>query len=333
VVERLARTVAIEMDLRLEASALSEMAELTANDAGYRVPAVEWSATARDVLTMEWIDGIRLSDVPALRAAGHDLPQLARRLMQSFLRQALRDGFFHGDMHQGNLFVNRAGDIVAVDFGIMGRLSRSERRFLAEILYGFVRRDYRRVAEVHFEAGYVPPDQNVDDFAQAIRAIGEPIHGQKSQDISMARLLKLLFEVTALFDMATRPELLLMQKTMVVVEGVARSLDPAFDMWAAAEPELSEWIERHLGPAGQLELAVEGVGALGRLAGELPRLAERAERLSAEFADMGERGIRLAPETIEGIARSEARGNRWGRIALWVIAVVAVAAALRLLFL
>jgi ubiquinone biosynthesis protein len=332
VVDTLARSVAIEMDLRLEASALSEMAELARDEPGYRVPRVDWPATARDVLTMEWIDGMRLSDVPGLRAGGHDLTLLAQRLMQSFLRQSMRDGFFHADMHQGNFLVDRAGNLVAFDFGIMGRLTREERRFLAEILYGFVKRDYRRVAEVHFEAGYVPRTHSVDDFAQAIRAIGEPIHGQKASDISMARLLTLLFEMTEIFDMATRPELLLVQKTMVVVEGVARSLDPNFDMWATAEPVLREWIERHLGPAGQLEMAAEGVGALGRLAGELPRLAERAERLSADFERMSERGIRLDPETIAGIARSEAKGTRWGRVALWVIAVVVAIAAWRYAF-
>jgi ubiquinone biosynthesis protein len=330
VVETLARSVAIEMDLRLEAAALSEMAELTAADQGFRVPSVEWELTARDVLTLEWVDGIRLSDVAALRAAGHDLKALARRLMQAFLRQALRDGFFHADMHQGNFFVDQSGTIVAIDFGIMGRLGRKEQRFLAEILYGFIRRDYRRVAEVHFEAGYVPRAHSVDDFAQAIRAIGEPIHGQRASDISMARLLTLLFEVTEIFDMQTRPELLLLQKTMVVVEGVSRSLDPAFDMWATSEPVIAEWVERNLGPVGQMELAAEGVGALGRLAGELPRLAERAERLSAEFAEMGERGIRLDPETIELIGRSEARESRWGRIALVVIAAVVVVIGLRM---
>ncbi len=330
VVDTLARSVAIEMDLRLEAAALSEMAEATADDPGFRVPRVEWDLTARDVLTLEWIDGIKLSDLAALRAAGHDLPLLARRLMQAFLRQALRDGFFHADMHQGNLFVDAAGDIVAVDYGIMGRLNRDERRFLAEILYGFIRRDYKRIAEVHFEAGYVPGDKHsVDDFAQALRAIGEPIHGQRASGISMARLLTLLFEVTELFDMQTRPELLLVQKTMVVVEGVARSLDPDFDMWQAAEPVVREWIERYLGPSGQLELAAEGVGAIGRLASELPRLAERAGRLSAEMDRMSEHGLRLDPETIAGIGRSEAHAARWGRVALWVIAVVAVVVALR----
>jgi ubiquinone biosynthesis protein len=332
VVETLAKSVAIEMDLRLEAAALSEMAELTAGDDGFRVPSVEWPLTARDVLTMEWIDGIKLSDTAALAAAGHDLKTLARRLMQAFLRQALRDGFFHADMHQGNFFVDAAGNIVAVDFGIMGRLGPKERRFLAEILYGFITRDYRRVAEVHFEAGYVPRTHAVDDFAQAIRAIGEPIHGQSARDISMARLLTLLFEITEIFDMQTRSELLLLQKTMVVVEGVSRSLDPDFDMWAVSEPVIREWMERNLGPVGKLEQVADGLQSLGRLAGELPALAERAERLSREFDQMGERGIRLDPETIAEIGKAEAREGRWGRVALWVIAAAVVIAGLKLVF-
>jgi ubiquinone biosynthesis protein len=333
VVDTLARSVALEMDLRLEAAALSEMAEKTAGDPGFRVPRVEWERTARDVLTLEWIDGVKLSDLAAIRAAGHDLPELARRLMQSFLRHALRGGFFHADMHQGNLFVDPAGDIVAVDFGIMGRLGKPERRFLAEILFGFIRRDYVRIAEIHFEAGYVPGARHtIDDFAQALRAIGEPIHGQRASEISMARLLNLLFEVTELFDMQTRPELLLVQKTMVVVEGVSRTLDPDFDMWSASEPVVREWIERYLGPAGRLEVAAEGVGALGRLVGELPRLAERAERLSAELDRMGTEGMRLAPDTVAAIGRSEAHAGRWGRYALVVIAVVAVAVGLKLVF-
>ena len=233
-------------------------------------------------------------------------------------------------MHQGNFFVDDKGDIVAVDFGIMGRLGRAERKFLAEILHGFITGNYRRVAEVHFEAGYVPDRYKVDDFAQAIRAIGEPIHGQSASDISMGRLLMLLFEMTEIFDMQTRPELLLLQKTMIVVEGVARALDPDFDMWSASEPVVADWIERHLGPAGQIELAVEGASAIGRLASELPRLAERAEKLSAEFADMGERGIRLDPETIDQIGRSEARSRRWWRVALWLIAIAVLVVGLQL---
>jgi ubiquinone biosynthesis protein len=252
VTRTLEQTTKIEMDLRLEAAALSEIAENTAADPGFRVPSVDWERTGRDVLTMEWIDGVKMSDVEGLREAGHDLERLAANLIQSFLRHTLRDGFFHADMHPGNLFVEADGTIVAVDLGITGRLGKKERRFLAEILYGFITRDYRRVAEVHFEAGYVPRIHNVAAFAQAIRAIGEPIHGQPAETISMARLLTLLFEVTELFDMMTRPELLMLQKTMVVVEGVARTLDPAFNMWKTAEPVVGAWIRDNLGPRGQV---------------------------------------------------------------------------------
>src|SRR6185437_13132283 len=197
----------IEMDLRMEAAAISEMAENTKNDEGFRLPQVDWTRSARRVLTLEWIDGIPIADHAALRAAGYDLKALGARLMQAFLCHAMRDGFFHADMHPGNLFVDGEGRIVAVDFGIMGRLGAKERRFLAEILYGFITRNYRRTAEVHFEAGYVPPQHSVESFAQAIRAIGEPIHNRTAEDISMAKLLMLLFEVTGLFDMRTRPEL------------------------------------------------------------------------------------------------------------------------------
>src|SRR5262249_55977060 len=252
VVDTLRRTVGLEMDLRLEAAALSEMAENTKDDPDFRIPVVDWDRTARDVLTLEWIDAIPLSDRARLAARGLDLKHLACAVIQTFLRHALRDGFFHADMHPGNLFVDDAGKLVAVDFGIMGRLAPKERRFLAEILYGFITRNYYRTAEVHFEAGYVPTPHAVASFAQAIRASGAPSHNRPAEEISMAKLLRLLFEVTGLFDMRTRPELLLLQKTMVVVEGVSRSFDPKLDMWATAEPVVREWIERNLGPAGRL---------------------------------------------------------------------------------
>jgi ubiquinone biosynthesis protein len=230
-------------------------------------------------------------------------------------------------MHQGNLFVDETGTIVAVDFGIMGRLGRAEQRFLAEILYGFIRRDYQRIAEVHIEAGYVPAVHSPEDFAQALRAIGEPIHGHRASEISMAKLLSLLFEVTEIFDMQTRPELVLLQKTMVVVEGVARRLDPEFDMWTTAEPVVREWIERNLGATGRLEQAGDALAALGRFAGHMPELARRAERLSQEFDQAASRGMRLDPSTVEGIGAEVARHNRSGRAALWVIALVACVVA------
>ena len=324
VTETLAQTTKIEMDLRLEAAALSELGENTKDDPGFRVPLVDWERTGRDVLTMEWIDGIKMNDVAALADAGHDLKAIAANLIQSFLRHTLRDGFFHADMHPCNLFVEANGTIVAVDLGIAGRLGKKERRFLAEILYGFITRDYLRVAEVHFEAGYVPMKHDVAAFAQAIRAIGEPIHGQPAETISMAKLLTLLFEVTELFDMQTRPELILLQKTMVVVEGVARTLDPAFNMWKTSEPVVGGWIRDNLGPRGILSDAREGVGALMHLARQAPEFAQRTERLSREIDLMAEHGLRFDDATARAIGKAEARATRSGRVALWVIALALV---------
>src|SRR5665213_1571385 len=292
------------MDFRLEAAALSEMAENTREDTDFRVPAIDWDRTAREVLTLEWIDGTPLNDHAALSAKGYDLPALGRNVIQSFLRHALRDGFFHADMHPGNLFVDADGRLVAVDFGIMGRLSAKERRFLAEILFGFITRDYQRTAQVHFDAGYVPRHHSVESFAQAIRAIGEPIHNRAAEDISMAKLLMLLFEVTGLFDMRTRPELLLLQKTMVVVEGVARSLDPKLDMWSVADPVVREWIARHLGPAGKLEGAVEGAGEIGRFLGHVPSLLTRAGTLIDQFDDITRDGLVLPSRSVKVITVS-----------------------------
>jgi ubiquinone biosynthesis protein len=318
-VNTLRRSVAIEMDLRLEAAALSEMADNTRDDPDFRVPAVDWDRTAKDVLTLEWVDATRLHDRAKLEAKGFDLKHLAAAVIQTFLRHALRDGFFHADMHPGNLFVDDDGKLVFVDFGIMGRLGPKERRFLAEILYGFITRNYRRTAEVHFEAGYVPPQHSVESFAQAIRAIGEPIHNRTAEEISMAKLLMLLFEVTGLFDMRTRPELLLLQKTMVVVEGVARALDPKLDMWAVSEPVVREWVERHLGAVGRIENAAEG--AAGLLA-NVPTLMSRGAVLVEQLDAITRDGLVLAPETVAAIGAAEARRGRWTAVALWTIAAL-----------
>jgi len=322
VVDTLRRTVMVEMDFRLEAAALSEMAENTKADPGFRVPAVDWDRTSKDVLTLEWIDATPLSDRARLQAKGFDLPALAKALIQTFLRHALRDGFFHADMHPGNLFVDDEGRLIAVDFGIMGRLGVKERLFLAEILHGFINRDYYRTAEVHFEAGYVPPRYSIEDFAQAIRAIGEPIHNRTAEDISMARLLALLFEVTGLFDMRTRPELLLLQKTMVVVEGVARSLDPKLDMWHTAEPVVREWMERHLGAAGKLEGAALGAAEVGRFVGNAPGLLTRGARVLDQLDEITRDGLVLSPQTIAELDKTEARRGRWMIAALWIIAAL-----------
>lgn len=320
VVETLARSVTMEMDLRLEAAALSEFAENTKEDLDFRVPQPDWQLTAREMLVDEWIDGVRLSDIEGLRAAGHDLPTLGRIVIQSFLKHAIRDGFFHADMHPGNLFVDAQGRLVAVDGGIMGRLGLKERRFLAEILLGFITRDYRRVAEVHFEAGYVPVHHDVADFAQAIRAVGEPIHDKSADQISMAKVLTLLFEITGMFDMATRTELVMLQKTMVVVEGVARTLDPQLDMWTTAEPVVREWITQNLGPLGRLQDAGRGAGLLLGSLSRLPETLVRAERVLGQLEDASRHGFSLDERSVAAIGRAEAQRNRWGNWALWMIA-------------
>ena len=329
-VATLARSVTMEMDFRLEAAALSEMAENTRDDKDFRVPSVDWDRTAREVLTLEWIDGTALNDRAALEAKGYDLPALGRNVIQSFLRHALRDGFFHADMHPGNLFIDANGKLVAVDFGIMGRLGPKERRFLAEILFGFITRDYHHTAQIHFDAGYVPRTHSVESFAQAIRAIGEPIHNRTAEDISMAKLLMLLFEVTGLFDMRTRPELLLLQKTMVVVEGVARTLDPKLDMWTVADPVVREWIERNLGAAGRLEDVAQGAGEIGRFAAQVPSLLTRAATLIDQLDDITRDGLVLSPETVEAIGRAEQRRSRWTAVALWAIVALLAAVVWRL---
>ncbi|VAW10205.1 Ubiquinone biosynthesis regulatory protein kinase UbiB [hydrothermal vent metagenome] len=323
IVATLERTVELEMDLRMEASAMAEMAQNTKDDPGFAVPRVDWPLISKRVLTTTWIDGIALHDLDALDAAGHDREALGQLVIQSFLRHAMRDGFFHADMHPGNLFVDAAGTLVAVDFGIMGRLSHKDRRFLAEILFGFITRDYARVAQVHFDAGYVPERHTVQEFAQALRAIGEPILGREARDVSMARLLTQLFEVTAQFDMATQPQLILLQKTMVVVEGVGRMLDPGLNMWTTAEPVVREFMESRLSPEGRILDAAEGAAALGRIVAGLPEFLEEAERATANLA-------RLASENERN--RDGRAGNEALRLPLWVGAWALVVIAFIVLF-
>ncbi len=327
VVDTLARTTQLEMDLRLEAAAISEMADNSAGDPDFRVPTVDWRRTAKRVLTLEWVDGIPISDRVSLEAAGHNLGEIGQIVLRSFLRHAMRDGFFHADMHQRNLFVDEQGRVVAVDFGIMGRLGMKERRFLAEILHGLINRDYKRAADVHFWAGYVPPHHPPAVFAQALRAIGEPIHGRTASEISMADLLGQLFAYTEVFDMQTRPELILLQKSMVIVEGVARGLDPNLNLWTAADPVAREWVEANYGVTGRLREAGEGAEVIGKILSDLPSLLERAEQGAAAFSDMARNGLRLAPETVERIGEAEPRHARWSRAALWVGALSLLAMA------
>ncbi|MBV1900697.1 MAG: 2-polyprenylphenol 6-hydroxylase, partial [Kordiimonadaceae bacterium] len=235
----------------------------------YSLPAILWDQTAQRVLTLEWCDGIRLSDKEALEAAGHDLPALGTTIVQTFLTQALRDGYFHADLHQGNLLVEQTGTIIAVDFGIMGRLTKLERRFLAEILYGFIKRDYQRVAELHFDAGYVPQGENLEDFTRALKAIADPILDLPIEEISAGKLLAQLFATTERFNMQTQPQLLLLQRTMVMAEGMALHLNPQANMWDISEPIIEGWIRENLSPEVRL----------AELINQIPRFIERLPTL------------------------------------------------------
>jgi ubiquinone biosynthesis protein len=320
-IDTVAVSVALELDLRMEAAAASELAERTRGDTDFRVPAVDWNRTSGRVLATEWVEGISIRDVAALTEAGHDPRRIARMVLRNFILQSLRDGFFHADMHPGNLFVDAQGRIVAVDFGIMGRLDQTMRRFMAETLAGFLARDYVRVAQVHFDVGFVPPHHPLETFAQALRAIGEPIFGRPANEVSMARLLQQLFDTTRRFDMQAQPQLILMQKTMVVVEGVARSLDPEFDIWEASRPTVERWMIEQMGPEARLRDMGEGVTALGRLARDLPQLLRNAETISSMLADGG---LRLHPDTTREIADAQIARTRHVRIALWITAASAL---------
>ncbi len=270
-VEVVIRALDLEMDLRFEAAGCAELGEVMARDSYMTAPAVVWDGVGKRVLTLAWADGEALSNPETLDLPGLDRKALADNITRGFLAQALDHGLFHADLHEGNLFVAVPAKVVAVDYGIIGRLGPGERKYLAEILYGFLNRDYGRIARIHFDAGYVPAHHDVDAFAQALRAVGEPIFGRDAREVSMSKLLAQLFEITALFEMALRPELVLLQKTMVTVEGVARRIDPAHDIWAAADPVVRRWITRELSPAAKVrDFADEALKALRAIA----RLAE-----------------------------------------------------------
>ena len=285
VVHLLREITNIEMDLRFEAAAANELFENTKNDIGFNVPKIYWNYTTKKVMTLDKVEGISIREHEKLKELGVDLKKLAENLIQYFLKQAVRDGFFHGDMHQGNLFVDSKGNIIPVDFGIMGRLDKNNRKFLAEILYGFIRRDYVKVAEVHFQAGLVPQNASKEEFAQALRSVGEPIFGQSIKDISGGNLLAQLFEITEKFNMATQPPLLLLQKTMVVVEGVARKLYPETNIWEVSRPVLEEWLKDTKSPKSTINTAINTSSEILKRIPELPQLMDRADYALKLMAD------------------------------------------------
>jgi len=326
VVRTLAEIVRVEMDLRFEAAAACELAENFLGDPGFRVPRIDWQRTGRTVLTLERISGIRIDDREAIVAAGHPIGELLGKAARSFFNQVFRDGFFHADLHPGNMFVDADGAIVVVDFGIMGRLDRATRYYLADMLLGFLSGDYRRVAEIHLAAGYVPPQRSVEAFAQACRSIGEPILGRPLAQISIARLLAQLFQVTEQFEMETQPQLLLLQKTMVLIEGVGRRLDPEADMWGLARPLIEAWMRDNRGPEAR---AREGLETLADLLDRVPRLVRSLETL---VTDWSQQGVILHAETLAAQAAHRARHLAIVLVPVWITAAALSAIALALLF-
>jgi ubiquinone biosynthesis protein len=323
VVETLAETVRQEMDLRFEAAGASELREKFADDRSFRVPKIDWRRTSRQVLTLERVGGIRVDDRDALVAAGHDIHRIMANAAGAFFNQVFRDGFFHADLHPGNLFIDAEGAIVAVDFGIMGRLDRHTRYYLADMLLAFLTGDYRRVAEVHFEAGYVPSRQSLETFAQACRSIGEPILDRPINEISLGRLLAQLFQVTEQFQMETQPQLLLLQKTMVLAEGVGRMLDPSVNLWTLARPLIEDWMRENRGPEARFrDTALDTMGALERL----PGLMRDLQRLGSAITEGG--GLPLHPDTVAEIARRDA--IELLGLPLWLIALALIAVAIAL---
>jgi ubiquinone biosynthesis protein len=325
VVRTLADIVGFEMDLRLEAAAASELAENFAGDPGFRVPRVDWLRTGRVVLTLERISGVRVDDRDAIVAAGHSIDALLANAAAAFFNQVFRDGFFHADLHPGNMFVAADGALVVVDFGIMGRLDRTTRYYLADMLLGFLSGDYQRVAEVHFAAGYVPEGQSVAAFTQACRSIGEPILGRPLQDISVGRLLAQLFRITEQFGMETQPQLLLLQKTIVLVEGVGRRLDPDVNIWTLARPLIEAWMRDNRGPEARLR---EGLETVADMIERLPRLVRSLDDL---VGGMARDGVVLHAETLAAHAAAQARRAYLAVIPLWLAAAALVAIAVALL--
>ncbi|MEZ5920822.1 MAG: 2-polyprenylphenol 6-hydroxylase [Parvularculaceae bacterium] len=326
-IETLKSAAALELDLRLEAAAASALKDDLKETPNVRVPMIMWQLTSRRVLTLEWVDATPVTDIASLENQGVDLKRLARTIIEIFLTQALHKGFFHADMHQGNLMIDAQGRLVLVDFGIMGRLDEATRRTFAEIIHGFITRDYQRTAKVHFDAGYVPRHHSLDAFAQALRAVGEPLFGLSANRVDMSRVLQQLFDVTALFDMHLRPELVLLQRTMVTVEGIARLLDPEINMWETATPIVRTAIADAIGPRRQIERLRDATLKALDIAPHLPRYVETLAAASERVSDDR---IGLSHKTTDDLAKALSRQGRLTRRALWFagVALLVLAAAI-----
>ena len=277
IIQKAKEVIKFELDLRYEAAAASELSENTKIDETFYVPKIYWEKVSKRVLTMEKVNGTPADKIKKLIDNNFNIKKSASNLIVNFLRQAIRDGYFHADLHQGNLFLNKEGNLLAVDFGIMGRLDKKNRKYLAEIIYGFIRQDYLHIAKIHKEAGLIDNNVSTEDFSQALRSIGEPIINQKAKNISMGNVLVQLFDITKQFNMSLQPQLLLLQKTMITVEGVARKLDPEINFWDVSKPEIEKWLKDELGIKNRLKQTQETLEALSRTMPDIPDFISRAD--------------------------------------------------------
>jgi len=315
VVDEFAKHLEVELDLLREASNASQLRRNFKGSPLLLVPEVHWDYCSSEVMVMQRMHGTPVSQVAALRTQGVDIPKLARAGVEIFFTQVFRDGFFHADMHPGNILVMPDGRYVALDFGIMGTLTDIDKNYLAQNFLAFFRRDYRRVAEVHIESGWAPKDTRVDDFEAAIRAVCEPIFAKPLGEISFGRVLLRLFQTSRRFNIQVQPQLVLLQKTLLNIEGLGRDLDPDLDLWETAKPFLERWMTEQVGWRGLVERVRQEAPYWSTVLPQLPRLVHQAlTRLVQARTD----------EDLAGLLREERQRNRWLAVIAALLALVAL---------
>ena len=314
VVEEFAKHLEVELDLLREASNAGQLRRNFEGSPLLLVPQVHWDYCSSEVMVMERMHGTPVSQVDALRAQGIDIPRLSRAGVEIFFTQVFRDGFFHADMHPGNILVTAGGEYVALDFGIMGTLTELDKNYLAQNFLAFFRRDYRRVAQVHIESGWAPKDTRVDDFEAAIRAVCEPIFAKPLKEISFGRVLLRLFQASRRFNIRVQPQLVLLQKTLLNIEGLGRDLDPDLDLWATAKPFLERWMAEQVGWRGLVERVRQEAPYWSTLLPQLPRLLHQALERQAQPA---------ANREMEDFLLEKRRQNRLLAVIAALLAVIA----------
>ena len=314
VVAEFARHLEDELDLMREASNASQLRRNFEGSPLLLVPEIYWDYCSNEVMVMQRMHGTPVSQVAALRAQGVDIPRLARAGVEIFFTQVFRDGFFHADMHPGNIFVTTGGQYIALDFGIMGTLTETDKNYLAQNFLAFFRRDYRRVAEAHIESGWAPRETRIDEFEAAIRAVCEPIFDKPLKEISFGKLLLRLFQTSRRFNMEVQPQLVMLQKTLLNIEGLGRDLDPDLDLWATARPFLERWMSERLGWRGALRHLQQEAPYWSAMLPQLPRLLHQA---------LAQQASGQAAEHAAALVRERRRQNRLLALIAALLGVIA----------